>query len=106
MLGYDRRQWDEERSELAAARMMAAESDMERDTAEQRSRAQAAAKSSAAERSGASPASQRQRTGGAGTAPQRDDSVPFKVAVVDTELDEQTNKVFYIMEVERLDESR
>ena len=103
MLGYDRRQWDEERSELAAARMMAAESDMERDTAEQRSRAQAAAKSSAAERSGASPASQRQRTD---TASQRDAPVPFKVAVVDTELDEQTNKVFYIMEVERLDESR
>ena len=125
VLGYDRRRWDEERSELAASRMMAAESD-----AEEQRRAQEASDAAAAAaitepgartHSGAPSVDlgleEQNRSPGSNSsysmdredpfvAPPRQSSGPlasasFQVRIVDTELDEETKKVYYVMDIER-----
>ena len=125
VLGYDRRRWDEERSELAASRMMAAERD-----AEEQRRAQEASDAAAAAaitepgartHSGAPSVDlgleEQNRSPGSNSsysmdredpfvAPPRQSSGPlasasFQVRIVDTELDEETKKVYYVMDIER-----
>ena len=131
VLGYDRSKWDEERSELAASRMMADERD-----AEEQRRAQEAADAASAvafsgsqlqstasgatgtvggsgdssviERSGSTTSNASNAAGsedpfvqpnGRGFMPPP--SASFKVNIIETELDEDTKKVFYVMDIER-----
>eukprot|EP01043_Picozoa_sp_COSAG02_P040502 COSAG02_NODE_3285_length_7007_cov_4.103503_2_plen_523_part_00 len=117
VLGYDRSKWDEERSELAASRMMADERDAEEQRRAQEMADSTAAASAAARTSQSAAASTLLHQGGGSTlgstqtSPAKaatpsagtDDALfpAFKVAMIDTELDAETNKVFYVMDVQR-----
>ena len=103
VLGYDRRVWDEERSELAAARMMAAENDDEEWRQAEQQLPDAPASGgfdfSASERTNSGlPVSRLQPAVSVGGHLQ---PAVLTVAVVDTELDEHTSSVFYVMDIDR-----